>query len=167
MMNLSGILSGERSTLAVNVSFDMDQTNNNKHDLRFSSPVVLNGIIVKTDDRLVLNAKLSAKVKGQCARCLDDADVSVSEDVIVYLVSGNEIFSEEYDTYVISENHVDLMDLCFIEILNQIPYKLLCKEDCLGMCPVCGSNFNKVQCKCSMSDDNIDVRFDKLKEMIK
>ena len=167
MMNLSGILSGERSTLAVDVSFDMDQTNNNKHDLRFSSPVVLNGIIVKTDDRLVLDAKLSANVKCQCARCLDDADVSVDEDIIVYLVSGDEIFSEEYDTYVISENHVDLMDLCFIEILNQIPYKLLCKEDCLGMCPVCGSNFNKVQCKCSMSDDNIDVRFDKLKEMIK
>ena len=93
--------------------------------------------------------------------------MSVSEDIIVYLVSGDEIFLEEHDTYVISENHVDLMDLCFIEILNQIPYKLLCKEDCLGMCPVCGSNFNKVQCKCSMSDENIDARFDKLKEIIK
>lgn len=166
-MNLSGILSGERGTLAVDASFEIEQANNNKYDLRFSSPIVLNGIIVKTDDQLVLNAKLSANIKSQCARCLDDADVSVDEDIIVYLVSGDEIFSEEYDTYVISENHVDLMDLCFIEILNQIPYKLLCKEDCLGMCPVCGSNFNKVQCKCSMSDDNIDARFDKLKEMTK
>ncbi|MBP6143098.1 MAG: DUF177 domain-containing protein [Proteocatella sp.] len=166
-MNLSEILSGERSTLAVDVSFDKEQANNNEYGLRFSSPVVLNGIIVKTDDQLVLNAKLSASVIGQCARCLDDVDVSVSEDIIVYLVSGDEIFLEEHDTYVISENHVDLMDLCFIEILNQVPYKLLCKEDCLGMCPVCGSNFNKVQCKCSMSDENIDARFDKLKEMIK
>ncbi len=166
-MDLSIILTGKRETLAVDVNFDIEQANSNNHNLKFSSPIVLNGIIKKVDDQLVLNAKLSTNVLGECSRCLGDIDVLVDEDIIVYLVSGNEIFSEEHDTYVISKNHVDLMDLSFIEILDQIPYKLLCKEDCLGMCPVCGSNFNKGQCKCSMSDDNIDARFDKLKEMIK
>lgn len=166
-MDLTRILTGERATLEVDAEFNLDQANNNEYNLRFSSPIVLKGIIRNIDDQLVLNAKISARTISQCARCLDDVDVLVDEDIIVYLVSGNEVYSEEHDTYVISKNHVDLLDLCFIEILDQIPYKLLCKEDCLGMCPVCGSNFNKGQCKCSMSDDNIDARFDKLKEMIK
>lgn len=166
-MDLIRVLTGERETLTVNVSFDVEQANINEYDLRFSSPIVLKGIIRKIDDQLVLNANVSATTIAPCARCLADMDVLVDEDIIVYLVSGNEIYSEEHDTYVISKNHVDLLDLSFIEILDQIPYKLLCKEDCLGMCPVCGSNFNKGQCKCSMSDDNIDARFDKLKEIIK
>lgn len=166
-MDLTKILTGQRDTLMVTESFDIEQANNNNHNLKFSSPIVLNGIIKKVDDQLVLDAKLSAEAFGECSRCLDDVKVSVEKDIIVYLVSGNECFSEEYDTYLISKNSVDLLDLSFIEILDQIPYKLLCKEDCLGMCPVCGSNFNKDQCKCSMSDDKIDARFDKLKEMIK
>lgn len=166
-MDLTKILTGERETLTVDVSFDIEQANNNKYDLRFSSPIVLKGIIRTIENQVVLSAKVSAKAIGECARCLDDVDVLVDEDIVVYLVSGNEVYSDEYDTYVISKNHIDLLDLCFIEILDQMPYKLLCEEDCLGMCPVCGSNFNKDQCKCNMSDDNIDARFDKLKEMIK
>lgn len=167
MMDLSKILTGERGTLAVDAEFNIEQANNNNYNLRFSSPIVLKGIIKKMDDQLVLEANLTAEVITECSRCLGDVDLSVNEDIIVYLVSGNEIFSEENDTFVYSNNHVDLMDLCFIEILDQIPYKLLCEEDCLGMCPVCGSNFNKVQCNCNNSDDKIDARFDKLKEMIK
>ncbi|MGB5823845.1 MAG: DUF177 domain-containing protein, partial [Proteocatella sp.] len=150
-MDLTKILTGQRDTLAVDVSFDIEQPNNNNHNLRFSSPIVLNGIIKKVDDQLVLYARLSVNAIGECSRCLGDVEVLVDEDIIVYLVSGNESFSEEHDTYLMTKNSVDLMDLSFIEILDQIPYKLLCKEDCLGMCPVCGSNFNKGQCKCSMS----------------
>lgn len=166
-MDISKILNGDRDTLAVEVEINIEDGNTNNYNIRLSSPIIINGSIKKTDNQLALNARISSEVISECSRCLDDINVSVEEDVIVYLVSQDSEIMEEYDTFVINGNNLDLKELALVEILDQIPLKLLCKDDCLGMCPQCGSNLNKDMCKCNESEDRIDARFDKLKELIK
>ena len=44
--------------------------------------------------------------------------------------------------------HLDVETLVHNEILMNWPMKILCKEDCRGICPVCGQNRNQGDCGC-------------------
>ena len=64
---------------------------------------------------------------------------------------------------------------CVDSIIEQtldfnLPHKVLCNEDCEGLCPECGANLNKETCSCSETasdEDFIDPRFAKLKDLFK
>ena len=45
------------------------------------------------------------------------------------------------------------------------PFKVLCDEDCKGLCPSCGANLNQEQCSCG-DDTDIDPRMEALKELL-
>jgi len=44
-------------------------------------------------------------------------------------------------------------------------YSPLCKPDCQGLCPECGTDLNKSFCRCNIEDKQIDVRLLKLKDL--
>lgn len=44
---------------------------------------------------------------------------------------------------------LDLEELILSDILLELPTKLLCKEDCKGLCPHCGCNLNHQSCDCN------------------
>jgi uncharacterized protein len=48
-------------------------------------------------------------------------------------------------------------------LILAVPQKLLCRDDCKGLCPECGVNRNKVQCECTTQE--IDSRWEGLKKM--
>ncbi len=51
----------------------------------------------------------------------------------------------------IEGNNLDVERLICAELLPKIPMKVLCKDDCKGICPVCGTNRNKKDCGCDQS----------------
>ncbi len=51
-----------------------------------------------------------------------------------------------YETY--SGEKIDLSEFLKEQIVLSLPYKLLCKEDCKGLCPKCGTNLNIEKCNC-------------------
>lgn len=51
----------------------------------------------------------------------------------------------------IEGNNLDVERLICTELLPKIPMKILCKDDCKGICPVCGTNRNKKDCGCDQS----------------
>ena len=46
---------------------------------------------------------------------------------------------------------LDVDKLVYPEVLINLPAKILCKPDCLGLCPVCGANLNQGECGCDRS----------------
>ena len=44
--------------------------------------------------------------------------------------------------------YLDLDILIFDEVVPKLPSRVLCKEDCKGLCPVCGTNLNEKECGC-------------------
>lgn len=60
---------------------------------------------------------------------------------------------------------LDLDDLALSDILLALPVKNLCKEDCKGLCPVCGVNRNTETCECLKKQ--VDPRLEKLGELLK
>ena len=60
---------------------------------------------------------------------------------------------------------LDVDKLVFGEILISMPGKTLCKEDCKGICLICGANLNKGECGCDR--DILDPRMSVFKDILK
>ena len=60
---------------------------------------------------------------------------------------------------------MDLDDLVVSDILLSLPTKIICKEDCEGLCPSCGINRNVDTCECQKKQ--VDPRLAKLGELLK
>lgn len=86
---------------------------------------------------------------GECRRCLR----SVESEVFVGVV---ELFEEEpvaEETYPLVGGRVDLEPLAREAVVLELPQAPLCREGCLGLCPVCGADLNEVACGCEAPTD--------------
>ena len=94
-------------------------------------------------------------IVGHCNRCLADVsfDVAVSVDETIEVSEGQVVIDEDEGPYSFIEDEDILVDeLILNEILVNFPAKILCQDDCKGICPVCGKNRNIVDCGC---DDTV------------
>lgn len=84
-----------------------------------------------------------------CDRCLSDVDVPVEVD-IDYTVTEPDGFNEIDDEQSIFMSGYDLdgEQIIHNELIMGLPMKVLCKDDCKGLCPVCGRNRNEGECGC-------------------
>ena len=133
-------------------------------ELPIAGKVRIDGEISNVGDVLLLQARVSARVNRMCSRCLKEftAD-SVAEVVEKYYPSGSP--GVENDAYVYEADIVDITEPLRESLLLAEPLRVLCKEDCLGICPVCGADRNVHPCSCDTG--TIDPRLAALKQFIK
>lgn len=101
--------------------------------------------------RLTGEARLSARIP--CDRCLEDVSCSfhLVIDKTVMLTQaddGQEDEDDEAASYIDEERVLDVDRLIFGELLVNWPAKVLCRDDCKGICPKCGTNLNRTACGC-------------------
>ena len=72
-----------------------------------------------------------------CSRCLEEVSYPVSVQVMKELDFSD---LDEEDSSYIEDKYLDLDILIFDEVVPKLPSRVLCKEDCKGLCPVCGTN---------------------------
>ncbi len=99
-----------------------------------------------------LTFKLEGPIIYPCARCLDPVEIEASYDFDDSVESEN---PEEFDLTPYIE------DCLFI---NE-PTKVLCSEDCKGLCANCGANLNHETCSCD-DEAPIDPRMEALKSLL-
>ena len=106
-------------------------------------PVKVNGEITLTgDDSAVIEGEVSWSLKGCCTRCLEETE---REYVVEFF---EEVDGEEDCAYRVVNDKVDVKKIANDTIIMNIPVNFLCKEDCKGICPGCGENLNRAECKC-------------------
>jgi uncharacterized protein len=86
---------------------------------------------------ILVSGKCSTKISGSCGICLDDVQKTISVDDL-------EMFFEISP----DQEECDITEDIRTEILLEMPMNLRCKDDCLGLCPVCGNNRNHKECDC-------------------
>ena len=96
-------------------------------------------------------AKLEGGVKltfqAGCDRCLTEVPVELDLQFDRTVVLGAE--DEDADELGLTEDRqLDVETFVHNEILVNWPAKILCREDCKGICPVCGQNLNERECGC-------------------
>lgn len=114
-------------------------------------PVAVKGRVFNRAGIVTLEFRLRAAMTLVCDRCLDEFEDVFEYDFSHILVTSlsNEDESEEY--VLCKDNILDLDELAISDLLLQLPSKILCKEDCRGLCFVCGQNLNEATCECSKS----------------
>jgi uncharacterized protein len=91
-----------------------------------------------------------------CSRCLTEVKVSGEAHFRINYYPASaapseeeaEIPLEETEDVYVDEDHVTGEELVSQQIYLEIPEKVLCKEDCRGICPECGADLNKGACGC-------------------
>ena len=103
-----------------------------------------------------------------CSRCLDSVEVTIPVEIHVSLDFSRE--DEERTREMEEEGYLngyslDVDLLVLDEILLEFPEKVLCRDDCRGLCPVCGQNLNQGECGCNR--ESLDPRMAAIQDIFK
>ena len=105
--------------------------------------------------KLHITFDTKCSILGQCDRCLGDVtfEIPVSADETVEVSEGQVVTDDDIGPYsFVDGEEIDIDELILNEILVNFPAKILCQDDCKGICPVCGKNRNIEACGC---DDTV------------
>lgn len=160
--------------LKLNVGFLLAEGPGNSHESRIDVPepmmladdLTLNYIrgslrLSHTKEGVLVQSHLHVGVFNECPRCLDPIEQDLEID-IEELYATKDVDSAEFT--IGQHGILDLAPLLRAEILIALSQPVLCKEDCLGLCPECGANRNRESCTCEL--DNIDPRMTELKKLL-
>jgi uncharacterized protein len=103
-------------------------------------PVELN-VSRMTGGGYALRLRFSAEIAGPCMRCLADASPRLEVEAREVDRPGG---GEELDSPYVHDERLDLAGWARDAFALAIPVKILCREDCAGLCPVCAADLNAV-----------------------
>jgi uncharacterized protein len=118
--------------------------------------------LTQTSSGLVFELELEVRVLGPCVRCLADAGVSLHVASREYqATSPGE--ADELSTPYLVEGRLDLSAWAHDAVALALPDKILCREDCAGLCPICGRDLNREPHE--HEDETTDPRWAALAEL--
>lgn len=135
-------------------------------DDRIDRNVDVEVVVEKANRQFLLRAEIRTHGRFVCDRCLDEFQRDVSAEYSVVYVQGGDppedLRQSEEILYLPADvNIIDLGEDVRQYLILSLPLKMLCKDECAGLCPVCGSNRNTTQCTCTV--DETDPRWATLK----
>jgi uncharacterized protein len=121
-------------------------------DLGLTGPVSVDGQLQATGNGEYLwRGRVHGVVRGECRRCLTEVLDEVDIEVAAAVFSTDPDAADDPDFYPLAEraNSVDVTDVVREELaLAAQTDRLLCREDCAGLCPKCGADLNAGPCAC-------------------
>ena len=120
--------------------------------IRFKEPMDAVGKVVNRAGALSFTADLDLVCVCVCARCLKEFELPIHQHISVNLIEGDEDM-EVSDGYFIRNDSVDANEIICTEFILNMEQRLLCSEDCPGLCERCGAVLNDGQCSCKKPID--------------
>jgi uncharacterized protein len=125
-------------------------------DFGVVAPVVLAFEIFKDGERFRLAGRVQTTLGLSCSRCLDPFTMPVDAhfDLRYHPHAENtgegerEIAEDDLTTAFYERDEIDLGQLMREQFNLSLPMKPLCGDQCLGLCPVCGTNLSRGSCTC-------------------
>ena len=90
-------------------------------------------------------------VSGNCDRCL----AKVEKQIVLPFCQIFQQDNADPDGYGYFGSKLDVTKAVQDEIVLSVPTLLLCKQDCRGLCPVCGADKNTTECDCDSQKENV------------
>jgi uncharacterized protein len=127
-------------------------------------PVQASGMVRNTAGVLVMTGKITARLDAVCDRCATayTSDVEFPIDVVLVTELSNEDSEDEW-VFPLEADAADLDDIVRTIFVLNMDSKMLCSDDCKGLCCGCGKNLNIEPCSC---EKEIDPRLAALKQLL-
>lgn len=125
-------------------------------------PLVIDGTLTKLEPDFVFRGTVQFTAKLECGRCTEPVELSMKHPFAVALTplaTGRSVSqaeaaldakaAEAADISVFDGHEIDLDSLIHEQICLALPYTILCRPDCKGLCAQCGANKNTKACGCA------------------
>ncbi len=135
-------------------------------DAEYEQPILVEVMLRKSTRQYYLDIGCKTKKKSICDRCLIEFDLIIDCSFKLIYSYDQSFSNPEYDemkflnfhdTEIVIDEDVREM------IMVSVPIKLLCSEECKGLCTKCGKNLNSSDCGCDREINN--SKFDELKKL--
>ena len=142
-INLKQLFSivGESRDIAYTISTD------ELSDIRgrsFASPVEVKGRISNRAGVVYLEYSVDMTLLITCDRCLKELERAYHYDFDHIVVPSA---NSDNDEYIVADGEsIELNEIAVTDLLLQLPTKNLCKDDCKGLCMICGCDLNESTC---------------------
>ncbi len=155
-IQLTDVLSQDGQVLHREVPLELEsvEVGAERFVLSEKSPVILD-ITHIGGQVLQVEARCQVAAEIPCGRCLKKVtrDFQVLFSRNVDMKEAGEEQTEQLDEYsFITGRELDVEDLVHKELLAQWPLRVLCREDCKGICSRCGADLNTQECDCEKQD---------------
>ena len=135
-------------------------------------PATVSGKVRLAGNEVFVNGHVETRAQVECDRCLKPVETPVNTDFALEYITGSEYESggaaelteAEMSVSVFDGKAIDVDEIVKEQILLAVPTRMLCREDCKGICPECGADRNKGDCNCTTNDT--DPRWVALKNLI-
>ena len=163
LLGLSKIIDCPGQSLSFQTSLDLS-------DLQYgqcypvSEPVVAKGEVRNTAGVLVMTGTVQTTIHGVCDRCAGEfsRDLSIPMNIVLVTELANEENEDEW-VFPLQGESADLEEIVRTVFVLNMDSKLLCDEDCKGLCCRCGKNLNQGPCNCGKE---LDPRFAALQQLL-
>lgn len=162
---------------AVDRTFAPEAFGPGNEDFRVSAPAVIGAEIRKDGRKFRLVGRLTTTLEVACSRCLEPFQIPVEVPFdLLFLPAadhaasasggedeGQEMGQDDVGVSFYADEQIDLGEVVREQCYLALPMKPLCREDCQGLCPVCGTNRNVGTCSCTA--EWVDPRLEALKAL--
>ena len=163
LLGLSKIIDSPGASVPFSTSVDLS-------DLRYgitqpvSEPVLAQGTVRNTAGVLMMKGNVTTTIHGICDRCATEfsREIDFPIDAVLVTELSNEENEDEWVFPLVGDS-ADLDDIVRTVFVLNLDSKLLCKDDCKGLCCRCGKNLNDGPCSC---EKEIDPRWAALKQLL-
>lgn len=138
-------------------NYPVKETLKSTEGLDYASPVVGYLNFHRTSNMLIIRGELEAAVREECVRCLEEVIVPIHADVeeefgvenMLVTTNPNEEEGDQSVKSFFKDQDLLLEEFIRQQLFLEKPEYPLCAEDCKGLCPQCGCNFNEDDCECA------------------
>ena len=139
--------------------------------IQLIEPATVTGKVRLAGNEVFVNGHVETRAQVECDRCLKPVELPVSADFALEYITGAdyessavaELTEAELSVAVFDGEAIDVDEVVKEQILLAVPTRMLCREDCKGICPECGKDLNTGECQCVR--DDIDPRWAALKNL--
>lgn len=151
LINLSDVLTSEGKEDEITAPLEMTSFTSRLGDFLITekSPVTFTFTNIGVNKAKV-EGNVKLKLETRCDRCLTEVSTALSLEFDRTVTSPDVTAEDEQDEDLnfMQGYQLDVEAFVYNEILLNWPMKILCKEDCKGVCPKCGQNLNTGECGC-------------------
>ncbi|MGH1363108.1 MAG: YceD family protein [Calditrichia bacterium] len=136
----------------------------------YPHPIQIGARVNRSGATLGCDVEIETTAHFTCDRCVEPFEQPLKESFHQMLQVGEDLIGTNEEDVINVPNETvefDFSDRIFEQLLLSRPMKLVCKDDCRGLCAECGSNLNSQPEECGCGEVKIDPRWEKLKELLK
>ena len=166
-IDISELLSVDNKQVEVDADIEMDRFVSRISDYEIVEKKKMKIRLVNTGKRTFsLSTVIEFSMMIPCGRCLEDVKydmyIDVDKTIDMNESRSDEDDEQDFDSFI-SEEKLDVEKLVYNEVLVNLPMKVLCSENCKGICNRCGANLNSQTCNCDTTE--LDPRMSKIRDI--